>query len=79
MDFVLFEPTFSEARQFIFKIRSNFSKNEHNLGNSAPTVPQVEPLFKSILEVYDKLKALGFTYYKGKVTEIEIEEENQND
>jgi len=30
-----------------------------------PTVSQVEHLFKNILEVYKKLRALGFTYYNG--------------
>jgi len=32
----------------------------------------VEHLFKNILEVYEKLKRLGFTYYSGKVTIIDI-------
>lgn len=44
---------------------------------SEPTVPQVEHLFKNILEVYEKLKALGFTYYNGKVTIIDIIEEKK--
>jgi len=42
-----------------------------------PTVPQVEHLFKNIFEVYEKLKALGFTYYNGKVTIIDTIEEKK--
>lgn len=33
------------------------------------------PLFKSLIRVYTKLKALGFTYYNGKVSVIEPGEE----
>jgi len=35
----------------------------------------VEHLFDSILQTYNKLKELGFTYYRGKVTVIDMEEE----
>ena len=38
-------------------------------------VPQVEHLFDSILQTYSKLKGLGFTYYQGKVTVIDMEDE----
>jgi hypothetical protein len=38
----------------------------------------VEHLFKNILEVYEKLKALGFTYYNGKVTIIDTIEEEKS-
>jgi len=48
-----------------------------NLDHGEPTVPQVEHLFKNIFEVYEKLKALGFTYYDGKVTIIDTIEEKK--
>lgn len=38
-----------------------------------PTVPQLEHLFKSIFHTYERLKELGFTYYNGKVTIINME------
>jgi hypothetical protein len=38
-----------------------------------PIVPQVELFFDSIFKTYEKLKELGFTYYQGKVTVIDME------
>jgi len=35
----------------------------------------VESLFDSLLRTYEKLKELGFTYYNGKVSVIDIKEE----
>jgi len=35
----------------------------------------VELFFKSLIKTYESLKELGFTYYNGKVSVIDIEEE----
>jgi len=35
----------------------------------------MEHLFASLIQTYEKLKELGFTYYDGKVSVIDIEEE----
>ena len=34
----------------------------------------VEPLFQSLIRLYERLKALGFTSYNGKIVIIDIEE-----
>jgi len=39
----------------------------------------VEHLFSSIFNTYEKLKELGFTYYNGKVSVIEVDNEEEND
>jgi hypothetical protein len=36
------------------------------------------PIFESLLRLYQKLRNLGFTYSEGKVTVIDIEEEDPN-
>jgi subtilisin family serine protease len=38
-----------------------------------PTVPNLEHLFDSLFSVYERLKELGFTYYQGKITVIDME------
>jgi len=38
----------------------------------------VEHLFKNVIETYEKLKALGFTYYNGKVSSVDIIEEEKS-
>jgi len=43
-----------------------------------PTVLNLEHLFNSIFRVYKQLKELGFTYYQGKITIIDMEA-NSND
>jgi hypothetical protein len=35
-------------------------------------------ILDSLLRIYEKLKKLGFTYFEGKITIIEIEEEDSN-
>jgi len=42
----------------------------------APTVSQLEHLFKSILYTYSRLKELGFVYSNGIVSIIETQGEN---
>ncbi len=37
------------------------------------------PLFESLIRVYTKLKALGFTYYNGNVAIIEPGEEESDE
>jgi len=37
------------------------------------------PIFESLLRLYQKLKNLGFTYFEGKVSIIDIEEKNSHD
>lgn len=37
------------------------------------------PLFESLIRIYTKLKALGFTYYNGKVEIIKPEEEESDE
>ena len=39
-----------------------------------PTTPQLEPLFASILKTYTRLKELGFIYFNGTVSILEMEE-----
>lgn len=41
----------------------------------APTTPQLEHLFKSILYMYSRLKELGFVYSNGLVSILETEED----
>ena len=41
-----------------------------------PSVPILEPLISSILHLYEQLKKLGFTYYKGKIVIIDTREVN---
>lgn len=36
------------------------------------------PVLESIFRLYQKLKDLGFTYFEGKVSIIDIEEEDSN-
>ncbi|MFC1727123.1 hypothetical protein ACFL0Y_01245 [Patescibacteria group bacterium] len=44
---------------------------------SEPNVPWVEHLFSSIFKTYEKLKELGFTYYNGKISVIEVGKEDE--
>jgi hypothetical protein len=37
------------------------------------------PLLESLIRVYNKLKALGFTYYNGKVSIIKPGEEESDE
>jgi hypothetical protein len=37
-----------------------------------PGDPSLELLFDSVIETHEKLKALGFTYYEGKVSVIDL-------
>jgi len=39
----------------------------------------VEHLFSSIFNTYEKLKESGFTYYNGKISVIEVDNEGEND
>jgi len=43
-----------------------------------PSGQWVEHLFDSLIKTYEKLKELGFTYYNGKVSVIDISEEDLN-
>ncbi len=43
-----------------------------------PSGPSSE-LFDSLIHAYKKLIELGFTYYNGKVSSIDIEEEDSNE
>lgn len=59
-----------------FKLNDKY-KNTIGLKNidCEPPGPQVEHLFASLIKTYEKLKELGFTYFDGKVTIIDNEEE----
>ena len=37
---------------------------------------QVELIFDSLIQLYERLRKLGFTYYEGKIEVIDMEEEN---
>ena len=41
-----------------------------------PTVPQVEPIFDSVIKTYYKLQELGFTEVNGKIVFIDNMEVN---
>ena len=41
-----------------------------------PTEQWVEHLFDCLVRTYEKLKELGFTYYQGKVSVIDVEEDS---
>jgi hypothetical protein len=41
----------------------------------APGYPSLELLFDSVIETHEKLKALGFTYYEGKISVIDLPQE----
>ena len=40
-----------------------------------PKTPQLEPLFASILKTYTRQKELGFIYFNGTVSMLEMEED----
>ena len=42
--------------------------------NGEPTGPWVEHLFDFLIQTYEKLKELGFTYYNGEVSVIDTQE-----
>lgn len=44
--------------------------------NGEPTVPQVEPIFDSVIKTYYKLQELGFTEVNGKIVFIDNMEVN---
>lgn len=43
-----------------------------------PSVPYFEHLYTSLIQTYERLKELGFTYYNGKVVVIDTEEEENH-
>ena len=40
-----------------------------------PKHPSLELLFDSVIETHEKLKALGFTYYEGQISVIDLPKE----
>lgn len=51
------------------------SRLQESIENGEPTVPILEHLFDNVISISQRLDELGFTYYNGKVSVIETEEE----
>ncbi len=61
------------------KTNSEFKKIKIVIIFCDPTSPQLELFLARIFKTYDRLKVLGFIYFNGAVTILEMEEDAQSE